>query len=410
MWETKISWKLIVWMLILLSMSILGFYAWYVIRMIPGNENINQFVPWGILPPLYIFLVTSGTCLVLSLGEVFEIEKFKAIVRRALWLSVATLLIGLFVIILDLGRPERFYYTFIGCANLSSPMFWMIYLYVAETIFLLIEFWFIFRRDFALIANKSSGLKRFFYRLLSLGTTDASVESMRRDLKIARGVGFMTLVLALAAYSNLGNIFAVLANRSFWYGSLIPVKIVITAFVLGSALTILASVTVYWARKKEMSFELKKSLLELRKLVVLSIVVYLFFISWEYTSKAWSTSPDIYESVLTVFTGPIAFEFWVFEIIFGLITPFLILAIPKLGKTLPGLFTAALLITIGIFSCRYDMVVGGLIPPVLPGTPHGAYVPSAMESLFTIGVFSLVTLIVVIGELIIPLDEPLPVE
>uniref|UniRef100_A0A7J3ZKP1 Polysulfide reductase n=1 Tax=Fervidicoccus fontis TaxID=683846 RepID=A0A7J3ZKP1_9CREN len=412
-WEIKIGRRLLACMLILSLLSALGLYSAYVIHAVPGSTNTDIFVPWGVMPAIYAFFVevsTAGLCVLVSLSVVFNLNRFEPIVRRGIWLAIVTILVGLLVIVLELGRPERFYYAMLGHVNTSSPMLWSIYLYTVYFIFLVVTALLIFRRDFALIASRSTGVKRLLYRLLALGTLDTSEESARRDLRLAAGVGFVALVVGLSASGNLGNIFGALEHRALWHGPFMPLHAMFSGVASGIAVIILATIIAHWARRREMEPKVRMVLLDLRRLLALLIAINLLLVSWKYVVKAWSTSPHLYEAVETVVRGPLSFEFWSFEIILGLVVPLAYLIIPRIGKTLPGLLTASFLVLTGVFAERYIMIVGGLIPPVLPGTPHGVYVPSAMESLFTVGIFALAALISVVGELLLPLDKPLSAE
>ncbi len=354
-----------------------------------------------------IFLVTSGACFIAALGEVFEVKDLKPIARRASWVGFATLITGLIAIVFDLGRPDRFYYALMGHMNLRSPMLWMILFYVAEAIAIALELLVSMRRDFAYIANRSVGLRRLFYRILALGATDESAEARARDERLAKSLNFIALLLLLAAYSNLGCIFVAAEARGWRIASLTPIEMTIVGLTMGAAIVALVEILVSWARNEVVSGEKASALLKLRKILLMLLFTYMFFEAWQHIARAWYRSPEAYMLEYVYTRGPLAFDFWVFQITLGFIVPVVMLAIPRIGKTTAGLATASTLVLAGIFAQRYLMVIGAQLPPLITGFPWGYYAPTSYECLFTAGMLALAALLITVGELILPIDKKL---
>jgi molybdopterin-containing oxidoreductase family membrane subunit len=112
---------------------------------------------------------------------------------------------------------------------------------------------------------------------------------------------------------------------------------------------------------------------------------------------------------MAVLTGPLAINFWLFEVLIGLAIPFAILINPKTRTTF-GVMAAGLLSTIGIFFMRYDLVVAGqLVPMRVEKGENGAtllhYVPSIAENTIVIGAICLCALLYVIAERKLVLGE-----
>jgi len=106
-----------------------------------GNSlvNFNSAVPWGLWVSVYIWLIgiSAGTYLIVTLGNATNNERLKRITGLALLLSLVTLPVGLLSIQLDLGHIERFYKLFLR-PNPSSVMAWMVFVYGAYFVMLLI--------------------------------------------------------------------------------------------------------------------------------------------------------------------------------------------------------------------------------------------------------------------------------
>ena len=147
-------------------------------------------VSWGVLIATYVFFVaiTSGLCLVSSLGHVFGFKVFEPIAKKALFLAFVTLIVGFSVIATELERPFLLLKLAILSPNPTAPIWWMGALYGTYTVIIAAELFFL----------------------------------MREDHPKARVVGIIGVVAAFAAHSNLGAVFGLSHARPFWFGPLRP--------------------------------------------------------------------------------------------------------------------------------------------------------------------------------------------
>jgi len=106
-------------------------------------------------------------------------------------------------------------------------------------------------------------------------------------------------------------------------------------------------------------------------------------------------------SVLT--DGPYAFNFWVIEILVGMVIPFVLILASK-GKNLIVMFIAAVMMIFSIFFTRVDMVVVGQIVPqyfdlgVVEYSKLHTYSPSVHEILVVLGGTGFCVLAFLLGE------------
>lgn len=54
-----------------------------------------------------------------------------------------------------------------------------------------------------------------------------------------------------------------------------------------------------------------------------------------------------------------SFLSWDLEVVIGMVLPFVLLLIPKTGRTIPGVIAASLLTLVGVLAMRYNFVIGG---------------------------------------------------
>jgi len=118
------------------------------VAMFKGHEayyNVTREIPWGILISTYVFFVvtSTGLCLVSSIGHVFGVQDFMPIAKRSVFLSIATILSGFFVIAFEIKIPWRMAIYNVISPNLTSNIWWMGTLYGVYLAFMFAEYLFL---------------------------------------------------------------------------------------------------------------------------------------------------------------------------------------------------------------------------------------------------------------------------
>jgi molybdopterin-containing oxidoreductase family membrane subunit len=333
--------------------------------------NVTREVPWGLLIAVYVFFVvtSTGLCLVSSIGHVFNVEAFKPIAKRSVFLAIATIISGFLVIGFEIENPWRMAIYNVISPNPTSNIWWMGTLYGAYLFFMLIEF-----------------------ALLQAGKH-----------KQAGILGLLGVISGIAAHSNLGAVFGLLNGREFWHGPYMPIYFITSAMMSGCAAVIFFHWIGYKANGWKMSEELEKSLQSVAKLGALLMTVIMFFTCWKVIAGVSGHPPGKYEAMQAILTGPYSVNFWVAEIMMGMVLPFAIILAVR-AKNMPALFIASTSSVIGIFFMRFDLVVVGMIVPGfhemnIVGQPHlFSYTPSLHEIMVTVGGLSLCAMLFLIGE------------
>lgn len=333
--------------------------------------NLTREISWGILISTYVFFVVSSTglCLVSSLGHVFGIKQFEQIGKRAILLAIITLLTGFGTIAMELNHPLRMAIWVVLSPNLASPIWWMGTLYGVYLVLLCIEF-------YALMKHK--------HRLASV-------------------IGLLGFIAAITAHSNLGAVFGLLEARPFWHGSFLPIYFILSAMVSGGALLALIVYYNNYFRGGIMPAKQQDFVKALGKLQALLLGILIFFVIWKIVPGLYGKPPGKYEATMAVLTGPLAFNFWFFEVLIGLAIPFAIL-LNKKSRTPFGVMMAGLLSTIGIFFMRYDLVIAGQMVPMRIDMAEGAgkllqYFPSIAEIAIVVGALCLCLLLYIVAEM-----------
>lgn len=355
--------------LLVLAAAVAGLWA-----MIVGHEhfyNVTREVPWGILISTYVFFVvtSTGLCLVSSIGHVFGVQSFMPIAKRSVFLSIATILSGFFIIAFEIKIPWRMAIYNVISPNLTSNIWWMGTLYGVYLAFMFAEYVF-------LLVDKH---------------------------KYAVICGFSGAIAGIAAHSNLGAVFGLLMGREFWHGPYMPIYFIASAMMTGCSVIILFHYLAYKLNKEEMNADMKRALEVTTKIGVLLISVILFFTIWKMVAGIAGQPAGKYEAVMALVKGPYAVNFWLFEIGMGMVFP-LILFYRSQGKNLNMMFLGALSMIIGIFVMRFDLVVVGQVVPVFHELGVNeykgllSYTPSFMEGLITLGGFAMTAFLFLVGE------------
>ncbi len=357
---------------IVLAAAATGGYA-----LLAGHEhvyNVTRGVPWGILISNYVFMAVtcSGLCMISSLGHVFKFHNFEMISRRAILMAILCLLGGFFSIGMDLEHPLNMIYTLLT-PNFSSAIWWMGTIYGCYLLVLLTEFYFL----------------------------------MTNNHKMSVITGTIGFLLAIAAPSVLGSVFGLTLARSFWHGAFLPVYIIITALVSGTSLITLVLYFHHTVLGIDFTKHEKGLIRLLGKILAMMLFILLFSVFWSGIVGLYGHEPGRYQPVMSLLTGSLSVDFWLFEILIGLALPLYLLM--RHNRTPFGTMIASLLALVGMFVMRFDMTVGGQLYPMRPQAAelsHGlfTYIPSAGEITIVVGSIAFSLLAYTLAEKYLNLD------
>jgi len=342
--------------------------------LIAGHEHtfgVSRGVPWGILIAAYVFFVvtSTGLCIVSSVGHVFGFENFNPIAKRAVFLSIATIVAGFLVIAFEIENSWRMPIGNVFGANLTSNIWWMGTLYGAYLVFMILEF----------------------------------IMLQKENHKVATGFGLAGLLTGVAAHSNLGAVFGLLNGREFWHGPYMPIYFITSAAMSGCVAIIFFTYIAYKFNGWQMSEGMKKSMESVAKLGALMMSIIIFFTIWKMISGVTGNPPGKYESMMLLLTGSYAVNFWFGEVMLGMAIPLVIILLVR-GRNMNALFIASLAGMVGIFYMRYDLVVVGQLIPSFPGMglvdypEFLTYVPTLHENLVLAGGVAFCGLVFIVGE------------
>ena len=319
-------------------------------------------IHWSILIVVYPYItgLVAGAFILASLVKVFNVKDLQPTYRLALLTALAFLLVAPLPLLLHLGRIERFYEILLT-PNVTSAMamFGFVYAWYLMGV-LLLEVWFEYRRDLIVMAGRERGLMRWIHRVLSLFSTDTSEASLAFDRKAIRAITIIGIPSAFLLHGYVGFIFGSVKANPWWSSVLMPIVFLMSAIVSGIALVVVLYMILAAIRREPVDMRCLDT-----------ITSYLFYaVIVDFSLEALDFIHRLYESeesvgiLGTLITHKLFMSLFVLQILIGMFIPLGILVVAKWRKLNDDgrkllYFTAAILIQLGIFSTRWNVVIGG---------------------------------------------------
>ncbi len=330
----------------------------------------NEFeLQWGLLVVLYPYLtgLVAGAFILASLARVFNVKELEPTYRLSLLTALAFLLVAPLPLLAHLGHPLRSYEIFMTPNPRSAmAMFGFVYAWYLMVV-LLLEIWFDYREDLVNWARSSTGLRRWFYLVLTLGATDISEKSLKFDHRIGRWITIVGIPSAFLLHGYVGFIFGSVKANPWWSSVLMPVVFLFSAIVSGIALVLFLFIWSQLSRGRQVDMVCTD---KLASFLFYAIVVDFSLEMLDFIHRLYEAEESI--AILSQLVESRLFiSLIVLQILLGTIVPIvtLLLVSPALRK---GGFLSispemrrilylgtAVLIQIGIFSIRWNVVIGG---------------------------------------------------
>ena len=333
--------------------------------------GMNNQVVWGVPHVFAIFMIVaaSGVLNVASIGSVFGHAAYKARAPLSGLLCLALLSGGLFVLMLDLGRPERVVVAATHY-NFRSVFAWNVFLYSGMFTIVAVYLWTLMERRMA-PWSKPAGLAAFVWRIILT--------------------------------SGTGSIFAFLVARQAYGTALLIPMFLAMSFAWGLAAFLVVQSTMYAWNGLALPADIQR---RMRNLLALFVVTVLFLVAVLHLVNGYFAKNLAFERFILADGGVYPVLFWGAYVVAGSLVPLALIWRP--GSTARDLVVAALLVIAGAFALLYVFIVGGQAWPldIFPGYTTSStfgdgaiasYAPSLPEVLLGVGGLAVAFLITVVG-------------
>lgn len=333
------------------------------LKEISGYIYPNEIeLHWGLLVVIYPYLtgLVAGAFILASLVKVFNVKELQPTYRMSMLIALAFLLVAPLPLLAHLGHPERSFEIFLTPNTASAmAMFGFVYLWYLMAV-LLLEIWFGYRRDLILWAEKEHGWRKWLHRLLSLFSTDVSERAQKFDQKMVKIITIIGISSAFLLHGYVGFIFGSVKANPWWSSVLMPIVFLFSAVVSGIALVILVYMVVMPLRSGKIDM-----------VCLDKMANYLFYaMILDFSLEALDFIHRIYESeesisiLAEMVTNKLFVSLVVVQLLIGMFIPLGAIAAVKMFRLPDELrrliyFVSALLVQVGIFSTRWNVVVGG---------------------------------------------------
>ena len=396
-----------IWVGVLLAFCTLGLIA-YIRQLTKGLvvTGMRDYVSWGIYISNFVFFVAISLVgsLITAVLRLSDVHWSTPLTRIAEIIAVSAITFASLIIIVDMGRPERFYNLFIH-GRLQSPIIWDVVVITTYFFVSILLLYIPLMPDLAIMIKfkekTSKGLHKFYSFLGSFWKNNpAQIAISTKAINI---LSITIIPVAFAIHTVTSWLFAT-TYRPGWDSTNFGAYFISGAFLVGAGGVIVA---MFIFRK---AYHLEKYITEshfdrMGKVLVLLALLYLYFNVNEFLVPAFKMKKSEEEHLLGLFTGEFAPIFW-FAITTAMIIPILILIFKKGRKPLPA-FIAGVLVVIGSWFKRYLIVTPTLLHPFLPmrdvPEAYKHYYPTWEEWAIAIGSLAGAMLIITIFARLFPI-------
>jgi predicted membrane protein len=317
---------------------------------------------WSVLIVLYPYItgLVAGAFILASLERVFKVEAVKPTYRLALLTALGFLLVAPLPLQLHLGHPERSFEMFLTPHRSSAmAMFGFVYLWYLMVV-LLLEIWLDYRKDIVRLAGSSTGVRRWVYRILTLGSRDISEEALKVDDRAGYIITIVGIPSAFLLHGYVGFIFGSVKANPWWSTPLMPIVFLFSAMVSGIAAVMLLYMFAMWARSRPVDMP-----------CVDTIAKYLFYAFLiDFSLEMLDLIHRIYEADESFRTLDFMVQTRLFlsqvvlQILAGTVLPLALLGLTQVRRlaeqTRKRLYAVSGILTlVGIFAMRWNVVIGG---------------------------------------------------
>jgi Ni/Fe-hydrogenase subunit HybB-like protein len=317
---------------------------------------------WSVLIVLYPYItgLVAGAFILASLERVFKVEAVKPTYRLALLVALAFLLVAPLPLQLHLGHPERSFEMYLTPHRSSAmAMFGFVYLWYLMIV-LLMEIWLDYRKDIVGWAESGTGIKRWIYRILTLGSRNVSAAALRVDDRVGYFITLIGIPSAFLLHGYVGFIFGSVKANPWWSTPLMPVVFIFSAMVSGIAAVLL----LYMLTSK-----LRRVLIDMRCVdAIARYLLYAFIIDFglemlDLVHRLYEADESLRALDFMVHTR-LFFSQVILQILVGTLLPIALLGLTQVmklpEKTRKAIYAVAGSVTmISILAMRWNVVIGG---------------------------------------------------
>ncbi|MFN8442047.1 MAG: NrfD/PsrC family molybdoenzyme membrane anchor subunit [Caldilineaceae bacterium] len=333
---------------------------------VQSYANSATSFEWGLLVVIYLYTagISAGMFAVSSFATYIGGGQYRRLARLSALLAPWPLMLGLGMLVFDLGRPLRFWRLF-TTIQITSPMSigsWLLTLFTAVALLYLV-LW---------LPRPLRNLIRLPSRVDALGHLSRWKPLDQRVVRMGRGIlAAVGFALSLGVGMYTGVLLGAIPSRPFWNTPMVAQLFLFSALSSGAAFVLLVAALGGRLLDAEAMRHERHLLVSIdASLIVLEIFIIIPFFLHQ-VLNTWSSSV----SINLVMGGPYTLAFWGGVVVLGLLVPLaiegyelfpLILKEGAIKYSRQLGFVSASLVLVGGFLLRYVFVYAGQVSHFLP--------------------------------------------
>jgi len=317
---------------------------------------------WGILIVVYPYItgLVAGAFILASLEKVFNVKEILPTYRVSLLTALAFLIVAPLPLLAHLGHPERSI-EIMMTPHLKSAMamFGFVYLWYLCVV-LILEIWFEYRGDLVVWARTGRGLKKYIHYMMTLGSLDTSEKALRFDQRAVKVITIIGIPSAFILHGYVGFIFGSIKANPWWSSVLMPIVFLFSAIVSGISLMLLVYglATLFRLKRIDMA-----CLDKLASYLFYGLIIDLSLETLDFVHRVYESVESIH-IMGEMISQKLFISLVVVQLLIGTLAPLVSLGFTRMVRLPDELrrltyFLAAILVQIGIFSTRWNVVIGG---------------------------------------------------
>jgi Ni/Fe-hydrogenase subunit HybB-like protein len=350
------------WMTLLLVVIGIGFLMY--LKQLDfglGITGLNRDVSWGFYIANFTFLVgvAAGGVMVVLPYYLHDYKAFGKVTILGEFLAIASVIMCITFILVDLGQPMRVFNVFIYPTP-NSVLFW-------DTIVL-------------------QG-----YLLLNIVIGWNVLEAERNGVhyqKWLKPLIYLSIPWAISIHTVTAYLYCGLPGRGFWMTAILAPRFLSSAFAAGPALLILCCLII----RRVSSFDPgREQIQSLAKIVAYAICVNVFFFLCEVFVAFYSQIPEHMDHIKYLFIGLHghgAYVPWMWASMILMVVGIVLTVVPFTRKNEGVLAVACVVIFLGTWIDKgLGMIAGGFTPT--PLHEINEYIPTFQEITIALGVWAM---------------------
>ena len=355
-----------IWTGILLLVAAIGAYAYYrQLRYGLVVTNMRDYVSWGIYISNFVFFVAISLVgsLITAVFRLTKVEWSTPLTRIAEIIAVSAIVFASLIIVVDMGRPERFMNLALH-GRIQSPIMWDVIVICTYFFISILLLYFPLLPDLKIMIKykeKSSNALNKLYRFQG-----SFWKGTKEQFKISdRAINILCILIVPVAFSihTVTSWLFATTYRPGWDSTNFGAYFISGAFLVGSGAVVIAMYVFRKAYQLE-NYITEKHFEKMGRVVVLLALLYLYFNINEYLVPAFKMKKAEEVHLMGLFNGEFAPLFWT-AIMIGMIIPIFVLIFKSGRKPLP-MFIVGCMVVLGAWFKRYLIVTPTLLHPFLP--------------------------------------------